>query len=59
MARFKRVLVANRGEVAIRIARAATGRDVVAKIEVAELRRQIEERLARQVPEPFARGESA
>jgi len=32
---------------------------VVARIGVAELRRQIEERLALQVPEPFAPAESA
>jgi len=46
-------------EVAQRLLKWAFLEDVVAKIEVAELRRQIEERLARQVPEPFARGESA
>jgi len=46
-------------EVAQRLLKWAFLEDVVAKIEVAELRRQIEQRLARQVPEPFARGESA
>ena len=46
-------------EVAQRLLKWAFLEDVVAKIEVAELRRQIEARLARQVPEPFARGESA
>jgi Fe-S cluster assembly protein SufD len=46
-------------EVAQQLLKWAFLEDVVAKIEVAELRRQIEERLARQVPEPFAREESA
>jgi len=46
-------------EVAQRLLKWAFLEDVVAKIEVAELRRQIEQRLARQVPEPFARGEPA
>jgi len=45
-------------EVAQRLLKWAFLEDVVAKIEVAELRRQIEERLARQVPEPFTGGES-
>ena len=46
-------------EVAQRLLKWAFLEDVVAKIGVAELRRQIEERLALQVPEPFARAESA
>ncbi|HEY0766731.1 MAG TPA: Fe-S cluster assembly protein SufD [Steroidobacteraceae bacterium] len=46
-------------EVAQRLLKWAFLEDVVAKIEVPELRRQIEERLAVQVPEPLARGESA
>jgi Fe-S cluster assembly protein SufD len=46
-------------EVAQRLLKWAFLEDVVARIEVAELRRQIEERLARQVPEPFPGGGSA
>jgi Fe-S cluster assembly protein SufD len=46
-------------EVAQRLLKWAFLEDVVAKIEIAELRRQIEERLALQVNEPLARGESA
>jgi Fe-S cluster assembly protein SufD len=46
-------------EVAQRLLKWAFLEDVVAKIEVAELRRQIEERLALQVHEPLARPESA
>ena len=46
-------------EVAQRLLKWAFLEDVVAKIEVAELRRQIEERLALQVHEPLARAESA
>jgi Fe-S cluster assembly protein SufD len=46
-------------EVAQRLLKWAFLEDVVAGIEVAELRRQIEERLARQVPEPFPGGGSA
>ena len=46
-------------EVAQRLLKWAFLEDVVARIGVAELRRQIEERLALQVPEPFARAESA
>jgi len=45
-------------EVAQRLLKWAFLEDVVAKIEVAELRRQIEERLAQQLPEPAARAES-
>ncbi|HXO15394.1 MAG TPA: Fe-S cluster assembly protein SufD [Steroidobacteraceae bacterium] len=45
-------------EVAQRLLKWAFLEDVVAKIEVAELRRQIEERLAQQLPEPAARPES-
>jgi Fe-S cluster assembly protein SufD len=45
-------------EVAQRLLKWAFLEDVVAKIEVAELRRQIEERLAQQIPEPSARAES-
>ncbi len=45
-------------EVAQRLLKWAFLEDVVAKIEVAELRRQIEARLAQQVPEPAARVES-
>ncbi len=46
-------------EVAQRLLKWAFLEDVVARIGVAELRRQIEERLALQVPEPFAPAESA
>jgi Fe-S cluster assembly protein SufD len=46
-------------EVAQRLLKWAFLEDVVAKIEVAELRRQIEARLAQQVPEPAARVESS
>jgi Fe-S cluster assembly protein SufD len=46
-------------EVAQRLLKWAFLEDVVARIEVAELRRQIEERLALQVHEPLARAESA
>ncbi len=46
-------------EVAQRLLKWAFLEDVVAKIEIAELRRQIEERLALQVNEPLARAESA
>ena len=45
-------------EVAQRLLKWVFLEDVVAKIGVAELRRQIEERLAQQVPEPAARAES-
>jgi Fe-S cluster assembly protein SufD len=45
-------------EVAQRLLKWAFLEDVVAKIEVAELRRQIEARLAQQLPEPAARAES-
>ena len=45
-------------EVAQRLLKWAFLEDVVAKIEVAELRRQIEQRLAQQLPEPAARAES-
>jgi len=46
-------------EVAQRLLKWAFLEDVVARIEVAELRRQIEERLALQVHEPLASAESA
>jgi Fe-S cluster assembly protein SufD len=46
-------------EVAQQLLKWAFLEDVVAKIEVAELRRQIEARLAQQVPEPAARAESS
>src|SRR5205807_7616458 len=46
-------------EVAQRLLKWAFLEDVVAKIGVAELRRQSEARLALQVPEPFARAASA
>jgi Fe-S cluster assembly protein SufD len=45
-------------EVAQRLLKWAFLEDVVAKIEVAELRRQIEERLAQQLPEPAGRAGS-
>ena len=45
-------------EVAQRLLKWAFLEDVVARIGVAELRRQIEERLAQQLPEPAARAES-
>jgi Fe-S cluster assembly protein SufD len=46
-------------EVAQRLLKWAFLEDVVAKIEVAELRRQIEERLAQQLPEPAGRAGSS